>query len=59
MSEFFRSGSSATPLVVLASLVLSATAVAETVKDVRMKMGSRFEVTAIHADEKQARNGTG
>jgi len=39
---------------VLASLGPSAVAAAETVKDVRMKMGSRFEVTAIHADERQA-----
>ncbi len=46
------------PLVSLISLIVVTNPLAltaETVKDVRKKMGSRFEVTAVHASPTQAR----
>ena len=42
-------------MAVFGGLSVSAAAAADTIKDVRKKMGSRFEVTAVHASEQQAR----
>ena len=41
-------------IAITVALTVAGPAGAETVKDVRLKMGSRFEVTAIHADPARA-----
>ena len=46
------------PILIAYTLILSVamgSASAETVRDVRLKMGSRFEITAVHADAVRAR----
>ncbi len=49
-----RSGKSVRWLALVGVTVLASASDAETVKDVRKKMGSRFEITAVHPDSKQA-----
>ena len=43
-------------LSLTAVLALTPKAEAETIRDVRLKMGSRFEITAVHRDPERARN---